>query len=75
LRDWRGKRDLHGKTLEITLEAIVDEIAGMANMLMGEAGDGTPAVVFRGLEYSKSGGELFMPEYQDVIRRHLTSYR
>jgi len=53
----------------------VDEIAGMANVLMGEAGDGTPAAVFRGLEYSKSGGELFMPEYQDMIRRHLTSYR
>jgi len=75
LRDWRGERDIHGKALEITLEAVVDEIAGMANMLMGEAGDGTPAAVFRGLEYSKSGGELFMPEYQDMIRRHLTSYR
>jgi len=75
LRDWRGERDIHGKTLEITLEAIADEVAGMANMLMGEAGDGTPAAVLRGLEYSKFGGELFMPESQDVIRRHLISYR
>jgi coenzyme F420-0:L-glutamate ligase / coenzyme F420-1:gamma-L-glutamate ligase len=75
LRDWRGERDIHGKTLEITLEAVVDEVAGMANMLMGEAGDGTPAAVLRGLDYSKFGGKLFMPESLDVIRRHLISYR
>jgi len=73
LRDWRGERDLHGRPLEITLEAVVDEIAGMANMLMGEAGDGTPAAVFRGLKYPKSGGMLFMPKSQDVIRRRLKS--
>lgn len=72
LRDWRGEQDLHGKALEITLEAIVDEIAAMANLLMGEAGDGTPAVVFRGLKYPRSGGDsVFMAEDRDVIRPHL----
>ncbi|OPY51122.1 MAG: Coenzyme F420:L-glutamate ligase [Methanosaeta sp. PtaU1.Bin112] len=72
LRDWRGVRDLHGKALEITLEAVVDEIAAMANMLMGEAGDGTPAVVFRGLQYPRSGeSSVFMPEERDVIRPRL----
>jgi coenzyme F420-0:L-glutamate ligase/coenzyme F420-1:gamma-L-glutamate ligase len=72
LRDWRGECDLHGKVLEITLEAIVDEIAAMANLLMGEAGDGTPAVVFRGLKYPRSGEDsVFMPEEKDVIRPHL----
>jgi len=72
LRDWRGEQDLHGKVLEITLEAIVDEIAAMANMLMGEAGDGTPAVVFRGLKYPCSGeGSAFMAEDKDVIRPRL----
>lgn len=69
LRDWRGERDLHGKALEITLEAIVDEIASAANLLMGEAGDGTPAVVFRGLKYPRSGeGSVFMEQDRDVIR-------
>ena len=72
LRDWRGERDLHGKALEITLEAIVDEIAAAANLLMGEAGDGTPAVVFRGLKYPRSGGDsVFMAEDKDVIRPYL----
>ena len=74
LRDWRGERDLHGKALEITLEAIVDEIASAANLLMGEAGDGTPAVVFRGLKYPRSGGgSAFMEQSQDVIRPRLKS--
>ena len=73
LRDWRGECDMHGKVLEITLEAIVDEIAAAANLLMGEAGDGTPAVVFRGLKYPRSGGNVFMPEEMDVIRPRLKS--
>ena len=72
MRDWRGEQDLHGKALEITLEAIVDEIAAAANLLMGEAGDGTPAVVFRGLNYPRSGGgSVFMAEDKDVIRPRL----
>jgi coenzyme F420-0:L-glutamate ligase/coenzyme F420-1:gamma-L-glutamate ligase len=71
LRDWRGEADIHGKKLEITLEAVADEIASAANLLMGEAGDGTPAVVFRGLKYPRSGDHLFMPKELDVIRRHL----
>jgi coenzyme F420-0:L-glutamate ligase/coenzyme F420-1:gamma-L-glutamate ligase len=73
LKDWRGKRDMHGKVLEITLEAIVDEIAAAANLLMGEAGDGTPAVVFRGLKYPRAGGSVFMPKDKDVIRPRLKS--
>jgi coenzyme F420-0:L-glutamate ligase / coenzyme F420-1:gamma-L-glutamate ligase len=74
LRDWRGMRDMHGKALEITLEAIVDEIAAAANLLMGEAGDGTPAVVFRGLQYPRTGGDsVFMAEDKDVIRPRLKS--
>jgi len=73
LRDWRGECDMYGKVLEITLEAIVDEIAAAANLLMGEAGDGTPAVVFRGLKYPVSGGNVFMAEEMDVIRPRLKS--
>jgi len=70
-KDWRGETDMHGKVLEITLESIIDEIAGMANLLIGEAGDGTPAAVIRGLKYPKAGGDLFMSEDPDIIRRNL----
>jgi coenzyme F420-0:L-glutamate ligase / coenzyme F420-1:gamma-L-glutamate ligase len=71
LRDWRGEKDIHGRVLEITLEAVVDEITGMANMLMGEAGDGTPAAILRGLKYPEVEGTLFMPKDYDIIRKHL----
>ena len=71
LRDWRGERDLEGRELEITLEAIADEVAGMANLLMGEAGDGTPAAVLRGLALPKAGARLFRPRELDVIRARL----
>jgi coenzyme F420-0:L-glutamate ligase/coenzyme F420-1:gamma-L-glutamate ligase len=71
LRDWRGEADMNGRKLEITLEAIADEIAGMANLLMGEAGDRTPVTVIRGLKYPRSGGSLFMPKEKDVIRPYL----
>jgi len=71
LRDWRGVADMHGRKLEITLEAVADEIAGMANILMGEAGDRTPVAVIRGLKYPRSGGCLFMSEDKDVIRPYL----
>ncbi|MFZ2376369.1 MAG: coenzyme F420-0:L-glutamate ligase [Methanothrix sp.] len=71
LRDWRGEIDIHGRPLNITQEAIVDEIAAAANLLMGEAGDATPAVVFRGLVYPRSGGSLFREKENDIIRPRL----
>ncbi|MHC1631201.1 MAG: coenzyme F420-0:L-glutamate ligase [Methanotrichaceae archaeon] len=71
VRDWRGELDLEGQKLEITQEAIVDEIAAMANLLMGEAGDGTPVAVFRGLDYPRSGGQIFRSKETDVIRAGL----
>jgi coenzyme F420-0:L-glutamate ligase/coenzyme F420-1:gamma-L-glutamate ligase len=71
LRDWRGELDLLGRELQITQESIIDEIAGMANLLMGEGDGGTPAVVFRGLGYPRRGGELFRARDKDVIRERL----
>lgn len=75
-RDWRGTKDLFGRVLEVKNEAIVDEIAGFANILMGEGSGGTPVVITRGLElYHESYGlnELLRPEKEDVIRRALKS--
>ena len=75
-RDWRGTKDLFGRVLEVKNEAIVDEIAGFANILMGEGDGGTPVAVIRGLDlYHESYGikELYRPEEEDVVRRALTS--
>lgn len=76
-RDWRGTKDLFGRVLEVKNEAIVDEIAGFANILMGEGSGGMPIVILRGLNlYHESYGikELFRPENEDVIRRALKNY-
>ena len=77
-RDWRGTKDLFGRVLEVKNEGIVDEIAGFANLLMGEGDGGMPIVVVRGLElYNESNGitELYRPEKEDVIRKALVKCR
>lgn len=43
-----GKTDLFGRALRITTEAVADQLAAAANMLMGNAAQSTPAVVVRG---------------------------
>jgi len=73
-RDWRGTKDLFGRVLEVKNEGIVDEIAGFANILMGEGNGGTPVAIIRDLNlYSESYGisEMNRPEEEDVIRTSL----
>jgi coenzyme F420-0:L-glutamate ligase/coenzyme F420-1:gamma-L-glutamate ligase len=75
-RDWRGTKDLFGRILEVKNEAVADEIAGFANILMGEGNGGTPIVIMRDLDlYHESYGikELYRPEKEDVIHRALKS--
>ena len=49
LWDRRGERDRAGRALESTLVAWADAIAAAAGLLMGEAAEGVPAVLVRGL--------------------------
>lgn len=51
IRDFRGDTDLYGRVLEITEEAVIDEIAGFANFIMGESNNGVPVVLFRGCQF------------------------
>jgi coenzyme F420-0:L-glutamate ligase/coenzyme F420-1:gamma-L-glutamate ligase len=48
-RDYRGKKDLFGRILKVKNVAVVDEVAAAAELLMGQAREGTPVVVLRGL--------------------------
>lgn len=79
IKCWIGEVDLFGKTLEITEEAIVDELAGAANLLMGEGAGGIPVVVIRGLDYysedNTSIKEIYRPEVKDVIKKGLRCLR
>jgi coenzyme F420-0:L-glutamate ligase/coenzyme F420-1:gamma-L-glutamate ligase len=51
LLDLRGRRDLEGRALRVTEVALADEIASAAQLLMGEADEGRPAVLVRGLAW------------------------
>jgi coenzyme F420-0:L-glutamate ligase/coenzyme F420-1:gamma-L-glutamate ligase len=52
LRDLRGTRDRHGRVLQTTRIASADAVAAGAGLLMGEADEGTPVVLVRGLDFS-----------------------
>lgn len=69
MKDWRGTRDLAGKVLEITYEGACDEIAGLANLMMGEGAGGTPIVIVRGLTYEDRSCQVFRSKETDVIRK------
>lgn len=51
-RDYRGKKDLFGQVLKVKNVAVVDEIAASAELLMGQANEARPVVIFRGLDPS-----------------------
>lgn len=75
IKRWIGEKDLFGKILEITEEAVVDELAGAANLLMGEGGGGTPVIVIRGLDHYCEENtfikEIYRSEEQDIIKKGL----
>jgi coenzyme F420-0:L-glutamate ligase/coenzyme F420-1:gamma-L-glutamate ligase len=52
--DLRGTTDANGRILESTEVAIVDEVAGAANLVLGKA-EGTPFAILRGLDESYFG--------------------
>jgi coenzyme F420-0:L-glutamate ligase/coenzyme F420-1:gamma-L-glutamate ligase len=47
IREWRGRKDLYGRTILITRHAVADDLASAAHLLMGEAAEKTPAVLVK----------------------------
>ena len=71
LLDLAGKPDLFGRKLRTTEVGIADEIAAAASLLMGQAGEGTPVVLLRGIrlpERDGSAAELIRPRDIDLFR-------
>ena len=71
IRDFRGDTDLFGHVLKITEEAVVDEIAGFANFVMGESNNGVPAVIFRNCPAWTGHDNLYFTRDEDITRRVL----
>jgi coenzyme F420-0:L-glutamate ligase/coenzyme F420-1:gamma-L-glutamate ligase len=71
LVDRRGERDRHGRKLEMTEVALADAIAAGAGLAMGEAAEGTPVVIVRGLHWDAAespASALLRPKEQDLFR-------
>jgi coenzyme F420-0:L-glutamate ligase/coenzyme F420-1:gamma-L-glutamate ligase len=70
LRDDRGRRDPHGYTLQASLEATADELAGAAGLVCGKL-NRTPACIIRGFPYQPARGrarDLLRPAANDLFR-------
>lgn len=73
LLDLRGKPDLFGRTLRATEIGLADEIAAAASMVQGQAAEGTPVVLVRGLAKLLSKGppraasSLIRPRENDLF--------
>ena len=71
LSDLRGQPDLAGRPLQTTDVGTADELAAAAGLLMGQAAEGTPAVIVRGASFLKGEGrlmELLRPKEKDLFR-------
>lgn len=71
IEDFRGRKDLYGYQLKSTFVARADEIAAAAGLVMGQAGEGTPVIIVRGVEFihaDSSAMDLNRDRQTDVFR-------
>lgn len=71
LSDLRGKTDLYGNTLEITEVGKADEIASAASLLMGQADEGFPVILVKGITASNEVSDvksLLRDRSEDLFR-------
>ena len=66
-----GVPDLFGRKLKVTEIAFADEVASAASILMGQAAEGRPAVLVRGLHWDapvRPAAALIRPRERDMFR-------
>jgi len=51
LYDYRGKKDIFGRELKFTQTNIVDNLSGMAGLLMGEGNERKPIIILRSAKF------------------------
>jgi coenzyme F420-0:L-glutamate ligase/coenzyme F420-1:gamma-L-glutamate ligase len=71
LIDLRGQPDLFGRILEVSIIGFADEIAAAASLLQGQAAEGQPVVVVRGLSWTAPDAnvaELVRPPDEDLFQ-------
>jgi coenzyme F420-0:L-glutamate ligase / coenzyme F420-1:gamma-L-glutamate ligase len=69
--DLRGRPDLFGRKLEVSVIGFADEIAAAASLLMGQADEALPAVLVRGLRWSapeSTAASIIRSPNEDLFR-------
>jgi len=69
--DLRGRLDLFGRRLEVSILGFADEIAAAASLLMGQADEARPVVLVRGLTWSAAStpaASIARPASEDLFR-------
>ena len=69
--DMRGQPDLFGRILEVTIIGFADEIAAAASLLQGQASEGQPVVIVRGLSWTAPDAnisEVVRPPEEDLFQ-------
>ena len=69
-RDYRAQYDRHGYRLRVSLDAVADELAGMAGLACGKLTQ-QPACIIRGFDYAAGSGrakQLIRPKEKDLFR-------
>lgn len=70
LLDLRGRPDLYGRPLETTEVGWADELASAASLMMGQASEGRPVILVRGVTETGEGSaaDLLRPKEKDMFR-------
>lgn len=72
VQDLRGRPDLFGYHLQYTTVGFADQVAAAASLVMGQADEGLPVVLVRGLAYQPgedvSARQILRPPETDVFR-------
>ena len=71
LQDLRGRPDLFGRTLMVSITSFADEIAAAAGLVKGQCAEGIPAVLLRWLAWSGAvnpAAELLRPAQEDLFQ-------
>jgi len=71
LIDLRGRPDLFGRRLEVSVIGFADEVAAAASLVMGQANEALPVVLIRGLRWSapeSTAASIVRPPNEDLFR-------
>ncbi|HZZ24749.1 MAG TPA: coenzyme F420-0:L-glutamate ligase [Roseiarcus sp.] len=71
LVDLRGRPDLFGRKLEVSVIGFADEVAAAASLVMGQADEAAPVVLIRGLRWSapkSTAASIIRSPNEDLFR-------